>query len=247
MLGFLRRLRRSLIEEGHLKKYFVYALGEILLVVLGILIALQINNWNEERKSDREALELLLALKSNTNAIIQDLQRVSERERDVLGSIDIVIDNLSNTKIYNDTLEYHFIYMSYLSEVTWKTGAYETLKSKGLDLISNDSLREKIVDLYETHHQRILVNAQDASGYLEINFYPLFSKHFRVVAYDDSNAEDEVRAFPTDYAALVQSNEYVNMLSVWRLIRGYNFRVQVAVIEQLRSLNEMISMEIDNL
>ncbi len=165
MLGFLRRLRRSLIEEGHLKKYLVYALGEILLVVLGILIALQINNWNEERKSDREALELLHGLRANTSAIIQDLQQVNKSEHDVLESIDIVIDNLSNTKIYNDSLQYHFIYISYLPEMTWRSGAYETLKSKGLDLISNDSLREKIVDLYETEHQRILVLSGDASRY----------------------------------------------------------------------------------
>ncbi len=247
MLGFLRRLRRSLIEEGHLKKYLVYALGEILLVVLGILIALQINNWNEARKSEKEALDLLHGLRANTSAIIQDLQQVSKSERDVLESIDIVIDNLSNTKIYNDSLQYHFIYISYLPEMTWKSGAYETLKSKGLDLISNDSLREKIVDLYETEHQRILVLSGDASRYSEVNFYPLFRKYFRVFVYDDVMSKEEVRALPTDYEALVRSNEYVNMLSVWRLIRAYNFRTQLEIIEQLRSLNEMISLETDDL
>ena len=50
MLTFLRRIRRSLIESGSVRKYLIYAIGEIALVVIGILIALQINNWNEERK-----------------------------------------------------------------------------------------------------------------------------------------------------------------------------------------------------
>lgn len=54
MLKLFRRIRKSLIYGGSLKKYLLYATGEIFLVVIGILIALQINNWNEERKLDLE-------------------------------------------------------------------------------------------------------------------------------------------------------------------------------------------------
>ncbi len=52
MLNFWRKIRRKLIDEGNLKRYLIYVFGEILLVVLGILIALQINNWNELRKEN---------------------------------------------------------------------------------------------------------------------------------------------------------------------------------------------------
>ena len=50
MLRFLRRVRQRLLAENGFRKYLLYAIGEILLVVIGILIALQINNWNEEKK-----------------------------------------------------------------------------------------------------------------------------------------------------------------------------------------------------
>jgi len=50
MLKFFRTIRKKLIEEDNVRKYLLYAIGEILLVVIGILIALQVNNWNEERK-----------------------------------------------------------------------------------------------------------------------------------------------------------------------------------------------------
>ncbi|GAB5550966.1 MAG: hypothetical protein Sapg2KO_05570 [Saprospiraceae bacterium] len=59
MLKFFRRIRQKLLSEGKLRRYFVYAIGEIFLVVIGIVIALQFNNWNEERKN-RDNIEVLL-------------------------------------------------------------------------------------------------------------------------------------------------------------------------------------------
>lgn len=59
MLKFFRRIRQNLLAEGKLRKYLIYAIGEVILVVVGILIALQFNNWNEERKK-RDNIEVLL-------------------------------------------------------------------------------------------------------------------------------------------------------------------------------------------
>ena len=63
MIKFFRKIRQNLLSEGKTGKYLKYAVGEILLVVIGILIALGINNWNESRKQDLEEnriLEMLL-------------------------------------------------------------------------------------------------------------------------------------------------------------------------------------------
>jgi hypothetical protein len=54
MIKFFRHIRKSLIQEHNMGKYVKYAIGEILLVVMGILIALQINNWNENKKKPKE-------------------------------------------------------------------------------------------------------------------------------------------------------------------------------------------------
>ena len=55
MIRFFRKIRQNLLSEGKTVKYLKYAIGEIVLVVIGILIALSINNWNEQKKSrDRE-------------------------------------------------------------------------------------------------------------------------------------------------------------------------------------------------
>ena len=51
MIKFFRKIRQKLLTENKFSKYLIYAIGEIILVVIGILIALQINNWNEEKQN----------------------------------------------------------------------------------------------------------------------------------------------------------------------------------------------------
>ena len=65
MIKFFRRIRQNLLSEGKTGKYLKYAIGEVLLVVIGILIALQINNSNELRKANEEEAILLSDLKED--------------------------------------------------------------------------------------------------------------------------------------------------------------------------------------
>ena len=59
MIKFFRKIRQKLLSENNFGKYLLYALGEILLVVIGILIALQVNNWNESKKISRQEIVLI--------------------------------------------------------------------------------------------------------------------------------------------------------------------------------------------
>lgn len=73
MLHFFRKIRQSLLNNGKTAKYLTYALGEIVLVVFGILIALQINNWNEKKKETKELQNYLIKIADN---IQQDIIQV---------------------------------------------------------------------------------------------------------------------------------------------------------------------------
>jgi hypothetical protein len=64
MIKFFRKIRQNLLMENKTGKYFKYAIGEILLVVIGIIIALQLNNWNESRNLSYKEIISLKALKS---------------------------------------------------------------------------------------------------------------------------------------------------------------------------------------
>ena len=66
MIKFFRKIRKSLLVENRFTKYLLYAIGEIVLVVIGILIALYINNNNEQKKKDRDANKLLIQIQDET-------------------------------------------------------------------------------------------------------------------------------------------------------------------------------------
>uniref|UniRef100_UPI0030DA5AE8 DUF6090 family protein n=1 Tax=uncultured Planktosalinus sp. TaxID=1810935 RepID=UPI0030DA5AE8 len=72
MIQFFRKIRQKLLSENKFSKYLIYAIGEIILVVIGILIALQINNWNEGRKDEIRASNYI-------NRISEDLDRSINR------------------------------------------------------------------------------------------------------------------------------------------------------------------------
>ena len=81
MIQFFRKIRQKILIENKLSKYLMYAFGEIILVVIGILIALQINNWNEERKANISENKALLALKNEFDKNFERFQFIM-KERD---------------------------------------------------------------------------------------------------------------------------------------------------------------------
>jgi len=75
MIKLFRNIRKSLLSEGKTSKYFKYAIGEIVLVVIGILIALQINNWNDLRKEHASEHRLLEALNEEFRSNLEILEQ----------------------------------------------------------------------------------------------------------------------------------------------------------------------------
>lgn len=91
MITLFRRLRQQFIDSGNITKYLLYAIGEILLVVIGILIALQVNNWNEERRIYSEEQAILSNLnkefkenKMDLNVSIEEVAQTASGLREIL-------------------------------------------------------------------------------------------------------------------------------------------------------------------
>ena len=150
MIKFFRKIRQQLLIENKLSKYLIYAIGEIILVVIGILIALQINNWNQKKQDNNYEITMLTEVKTALEKDISGLKsQLDYLEKIKKSALKLAL--IQNQPQYpNDSLNFHF-------EVVRKGGIgfsfnsspYESLKSSGLDKISNPVLRKNMSHLYE--------------------------------------------------------------------------------------------------
>ena len=91
MIKFFRKIRRNLLSEKKTTKYFKYAIGEIILVVIGILIALQINNWNDNNKKNELEQEALYNLKVDFELNKKELENIiASTESSINKSLEIL-------------------------------------------------------------------------------------------------------------------------------------------------------------
>ncbi|MCR9015408.1 DUF6090 family protein [Aquiflexum gelatinilyticum] len=96
MLKFFRKIRQKLLSENRVTRYLVYAIGEIFLVVIGILIALQVNNWNEGRKEKAREREYLLFALENIKADSLSLDSILSRTKKIIDVHQNLIDYSEN-------------------------------------------------------------------------------------------------------------------------------------------------------
>src|SRR6056297_896564 len=145
MITLFRRIRQKLIDSGSITKYLLYAVGEILLVVIGILIALQVNNWNENRKLSDERVKLIQSIESdfetNRTRLTQTVDFYDEMNQ-ALTRFQRLSDS-DNLQLQKDSLQYYASFAFEHMEIEPAMSAYHTAVSSGkLDLLNNNELVE---------------------------------------------------------------------------------------------------------
>ena len=240
MIKFFRKIRYNLMEQNKTGKYFKYAIGEIVLVVIGILIALSINNWNEKNKLKKEESKILTeirkSLKGDLRYLKVNLRTNSESKRE----LNIIKEQFELDKPTNDSLNYFYSSILFTNSVDITTGPYETLKSKGLDLISNDSLRNNVVLFYEQTVKYYI----DKDFYLDRKFTVEYcTKLFNSVAFFSDSGR--IPIFPNDYESLKQDKVFSNLLNTKIEEIGFKNRVLNNAQEEIENLTVFITNEIE--
>ena len=153
MFAFLRKVRKSLIVSGSTRKYILYAVGEIALVVIGILIALQVNNWNNQTKDQQKLNGYLQTIKSNINDDLVQLEALKYEMDSVRGQClqaMWLLDKSTFTPQEAEILYYSLINSFELNEFNCNVHGFEGLKVSGLlDLLQGTELESLLFEYYK--------------------------------------------------------------------------------------------------
>jgi hypothetical protein len=237
MIPFFRKIRKKMADDNKPLKYMRYAIGEIVLVVVGILIALSINNWNENRKSNTREKKLLIELRANLQINVNNLNSDIVKQEKSAKIIHLLLEHLDHQKPYIDSLDYYFAEADYAPDVVLTSSAFETLKSIGFELIKKDSLRKEILYLFEVTYPTLMQNTKRIEDQVwSTASVPIYQKYFR--------REIEGQAKPIDYGALLQDKEFTNMLSFRVALRKSSTSSKIQVVNETKKLIEFIENEL---
>jgi len=239
MLRFFRPLRHRLLSENRASRYMLYALGEIALVVVGILIALQVNNWNEDQKAERETETYLNALRQELQNNIRYLRNVNNFTRQDIRETLKYMEAFSVSGPVEDT-----IFRSVASHIgpinltPMAEAAFNELMNSGaIQNVADDSLKYH-VERIESYLRVFEKRKAETDATWQSQLLPYYMEHANIISMRDSIMEWAVpkTTLTPNRDAFVNNRQFLNLLMNrsmmnWRL-HGSNEQI----IEQFESL-----------
>jgi len=225
------------MEKNKTGQYLKYAIGEVLLVVIGILIALSLNNWNESRKDSIFERKVISELSVDVSQDIEEMNNALDSINESQRSSYLIIQHMENKTEYHDSLNKHFSHALRFWSLSPNKIAFEMAKEEGMYFISNDSIRfyASKVNGYTFDYVQVLENRfQDyKSNIILPHIQPLFNSYNFISM--KPNSYEELRQ-DTTYLSIIKS--IISMRAQYKTMLEFRY-------EQLSKLNSMIKKEIE--
>ena len=234
MIPFFRRIRKKLADDNPTSakasagmktgKYLSYAIGEIVLVVIGILIALQINNWNYKRLERKEEIEILNSVKNDIENTIAEFDHLNQIREKMLSSTKSIFKLTNSMDFKNKELDSLIGLTFYRPTFNNILGTIDQLFSSGkISLIQNDSIRNFLISWPGSINDMIEEETY-AMTLFQNNYYPVVAKYILIQDVIDQNfstsffgtgiREEEYSDIPlkSDREGLLKDREFLNHL-----------------------------------
>ena len=149
MIKFFRKIRQQLLTDNKFSKYLIYAIGEIILVVIGILIALQINNWNEKIKFEKNVATILEELKQDLVSDIKYLENLDSIYNKWNIQADGILKALRDRSIHQiKGIDEYMVGRGSMNNLSIRTTTFDQLKSTGLLYNMKEHIISKDINHY---------------------------------------------------------------------------------------------------
>jgi len=159
MIKFFRKIRRNLLSEGKTGKYLKYAIGEIILVVIGILIALQINNWNENRITKNLTKSYLLNIKGDLKADTITFGAGIKRLKITLEKQKNLLNTDFSSKIKSDSL-IGYVYSAFHHSGLYQINNSTFLKMTNTGFVESNSFSQLFIDINKYYNKEYMTYSE---------------------------------------------------------------------------------------
>ena len=247
MITLFRRIRQKLIDSGSVTKYLFYAVGEILLVVMGILLALQINTWNEERKFRQQQYGLLKDLAADLKANLKELESGREANRLFLDEYRSLSRAIREDQPSSPTIDSLCTHLPNWHSPFFTRTAYESLKNKGLEIVENDSLKQQIVALFEKEFVYLSEDYDRTEWEFASNIKTELLNKYLQFEQRGSPSESNLLDFglrPVDFESMKADQRFANMLSELILYRSRGVFQYTQTIGSIKNILSEIETEL---
>lgn len=243
MIKFFRHIRKSLLMENKTGRYFKYAIGEIVLVVIGILIALQINNWNEQKKENKTATILAKSLIEDLNKDADFLKSALIFSQKKIKNCDTLLALLSEPKEkWQVDKIYKALNIAGQSNPFFPTtGTYQQILTSGTLKLFNQSIANQL-NAYDLQLKKLSYwsDAEDKTLWLiaDIVWKGMSMKAIADIRFNSNQKHEMFINIPES-----SINEFINLTSA---IKTYRYQTELQYKEQLRLAENLISSLKDN-
>ena len=229
MIKFFRNIRRQFLSQNRFSKYFLYVVGEIVLVVVGILIALQVNNWNESLKTAVEAQEYIKSFSEENNLNKNNLIAALEFSRSKKNGIDTLKYILVKKKYSDIRIKPLISSMMSLANFRPSKTTMENITASGkFDLIKDIELRKTIINTYNAYKTTATVEGL-ISDYVSMYITPFL---FNNVRFSD---------FSSIKSDFTQDPLFENIVIGYEVLLNQQISGYERNLEKLNLLNEQLS------
>ena len=239
MLKIFRKTRQHLLSIGKTKTYLKYAVGEIALVVIGILIALHINNSNTRVQQSNTELKILQSMKENLNSDIQEMEGNLKIYSLALKSTLEILKVLNIPEYETDSLNIYFGHLAAHVMFIETTSAYENLKTIGFEIIKSDNLKKNIMHIYGKQYQVIEVSESIYANYLNSNLNPVIFDN--LIAVGGTNQMSS----PVDISELKNNQRFNETLKYNLGLLNFLKETYTQIKPEVEALVEQIDAEIE--
>ena len=243
MIKFFRKIRQNLLSEGKNGKYLKYAFGEIILVVIGILIALSINNWNENKKNINQSRKHLETIRLNLEDDIKQAETLLAETETTIEYTNTFLNQFKTLTPIDNNIQLYLIYLMYERNIEVnESGINALINSNGMSFI-DENLQVKILDYYR-HIEQLKSREINANSEIKAQFEPYVKANYYWI-YNKSNPWHRQSELYKDDPRLIENIDLKSVIDDKRLeIMVNGRRYQSMLLSDLYSKTIRLAEEI---